>query len=134
MSNLPGALEDLELYLTYLPPEWHEAHLQKRNDPVENGKYLDAIQSFNRALELEKGKAEYYFARGRTYASTGTTRYADKDMSMALDLDPLTERSGLKRGNSSDKLGNRPRPCHCYQKPFNMVSSKQGNSSINICN
>lgn len=133
MSNLPGAMEDLELYLTYFPRD-DEAIYKKGLIQQENGKYLDAIQSFNHALELDRGKAEYYFARGRTYAFTGTTRYADKDMSMALDLDPLNGEIWFEKGKLSDKLGDRPGACHCYQKAFQYGIFEAGEFLDRNCN
>jgi len=116
-GDLTGAMEDMELYLTYFPSD-DEAIYRKGMIQFDNRKYLDAIQSFNRALELNKGKPEYYFARGMTYASTGTTRYADKDLSMALDLDPLNGKIWFEKGGLSEKLGDRTGACHCYHKAF----------------
>jgi Flp pilus assembly protein TadD len=83
-----------------------------------HGRYLGAIQSFNKALSLDKGKAEYYFARGRTYAATGTTMYAEKDMSMALDLDPLNGQIWYEKGKLAEKLGTIENACFCYRKAF----------------
>ena len=45
------------------------------------------------------------FARGMTYAITGTTRYAEKDMSMALDLDPLNGEIWFEKGKLDEKTG-----------------------------
>ncbi len=117
MGDLSGAMEDMERYLTYFPED-HEALYKKGMIQYENRKYLDAIQSFNRALALEKGNAQYYFARGMTYAATGTTRYAEKDMSMALDLDPLNGEIWFEKGKLADQMGNRVHACHCYQKAY----------------
>ena len=132
-SDLSGAMEDMELYLTYFPAD-DQAIYKKGLMQYENGKYLNAIQSFNRALELDKGKAEYYFARGKTYASTSTTRYADKDMSMALDLDPLNGEIWFEKGKLSEKLGNRMAACHCFQKAFQYGVFEAGEFLTNFCN
>jgi tetratricopeptide (TPR) repeat protein len=116
-DDLPGALEDIALYLTYFPNS-HEAYYQRGLIQYAHRRYLDAIQSFNRALEMDNGIAAYYFARGRTYASTGTTRYAEKDMSMALDLDPYNGEIWFERGKLTERLGDQERACYCYQKAF----------------
>jgi tetratricopeptide (TPR) repeat protein len=116
-GQLNGALEDLDVYLTYFP-ESPGAQYRKGLIQYDHGKYLDAIQSFNRALEGDAGKAEYYFARGRTYARTGTTRYADRDMSMALDLDPYNGEIWFEKGKLSESLGLPDDACHCYRKAF----------------
>ena len=116
-DNLRGALEDLELYLSYFPNS-HEVIYQKGIIQYEHGRYLDAIQSFNKALDMDRGNAAYYFARGRTYASTGTTRYADKDLSMALDLDPYNGDIWLEKGKIARKLGDLEGACHCFRMAF----------------
>jgi len=117
MGDLSAALSDMELYLTYFP-ENDSAFYRKGLIQFQNGKYLDAIQSFNRSLALNKGKAAYYFARGRTYAATGTTRYAEKDMSMALDLDPLNGEIWYEKAKLADQLGNVESACLCYHKAY----------------
>ena len=114
---LSAALSDMELYLTYFP-ENDSAFYRKGLIQFQNGKYLDAIQSFNRSLTLNKGEAAYYFARGRTYAATGTSRYAAKDMSMALDLNPLNGEIWYEKAKLDELLGNLESACHCYQKAF----------------
>ncbi len=132
-EDLPGAIEDMELYLTYFPAD-DKAIYRKGLILFEHGKYLDAIHSFNHALALDTGKSEYYFARGMTYASTGTNRYADKDMSMALDLDPLNGEIWYEKGKLSEKLGNRKGACHCYQKAFQYGIFEAGEFLDSNCN
>jgi len=117
VGDLSAALSDMELYLTYFP-ENDSAFYRKGLVQFQHEKYLDAIQSFNRSLALNSGKSEYYFARGLTYAKTGTTRYAEKDMSMALDLDPLNGEVWYEKGKLAEQLGSVESACHCYQKAF----------------
>jgi len=117
LDDLNGALEDLELYLSYLP-ENEAVYYQMGLIQHSHRRFLDAIHAFNSALELNSGKADYYFARGITYAATGTTRYAEKDMSMALDLDPLNGEIWFEKGKLDEQLGNTRSACHCYQKAF----------------
>lgn len=132
-GNLKGAMEDMELYLAYFPSD-DEAIYRKGKILYQNKKYLDAIQSFNRALELDKGKAAYYFARGMTYASTGTIKYADKDLSMALDLDPLNGEIWFEKGGLMIKLGDRLGACFCYQKAFQYGIFEAGDFLDQHCN
>jgi tetratricopeptide (TPR) repeat protein len=117
MGDLDGAISDMELYLNYFPED-DSAFYRKGLIQFQHGKYLNAIQSFNKSLALNDGKAVYYFARGRTYAVTGTTRYAEKDMSMALDLDPLNGEIWFEKGKLAEALGSVENACHCYQKAF----------------
>lgn len=131
-GDLQGALEDVELYLTYFP-ESDSTIYQKGLIQYEHGKYLDAIQAFNRALELNNGKADYYFARGVTYTSTGTIRYAEKDFSMALDLDPLNGEIWYEKAKVSDRLGKRSVACHCYQKAYQYGVFEAGEFVDKLC-
>jgi tetratricopeptide (TPR) repeat protein len=116
-GDLDGALSDMDLYLLYFPKS-DSALYRKGLIQFRHGKYLDAIQSFNRSLELNQGVADYFFARGRTYAATGTTRYAVRDMSMALDLDPLNGEIWYEKGKLDDQMGIRETACFCYRKAF----------------
>ena len=114
-GDLVGALSDTELYLSYFQED-DSAMYRQGLIQFQHGKYLNAIQSFNTCLSLNKGEAAYYFARGRTYAATGTTRYAEKDMSMALDLDPLNGEIWFEKGKLDEQLGNMDNACYCYGK------------------
>ena len=116
-GDLEGAMSDMKLYLTYFP-ESDSAFYRQGLIQFDHGKYLGAIQSFNRSLALNSGEAAYFFARGRTYAATGTIRYADKDMSMALDLDPANGEIWFEKGKLDDQLGQVSDACFCYQKAF----------------
>jgi len=128
-----GALSDMDLYLTYFP-ENDSALYRKGLIQFQHGKYLDAIQSFNRSLALNDGESAYYFARGLTYAATGTTRYAEKDMSMALDLDPLNGRIWFEKGKIADQLGSVDSACHCYRKAFQYGIYEAGELISGRCN
>ena len=132
-DDLSAALSDMELYLTYFP-ENDSAFYRKGLIQFQHGLYLDAIQSFNSSLALNKGEAAYYFARGRTYAATGTTRYAEKDMSMALDLDPLDGAIWFEKGKMEDQLGNTESACHCYQKAYQYGIFEAGELINTRCN
>jgi len=131
-GDLSSALTDTELYLVYFPTD-DSALYRQGLIQFQHGKYLDAIQSFNRSLALDKGEAAYYFARGRTYAATGTTRYAEKDMSMALDLDPLNGEIWFEKGKLADMLGNENSACHCFRKAFQYGIFEAGELISNKC-
>jgi tetratricopeptide (TPR) repeat protein len=117
LGDLEGALSDMKLYLTYFP-ENDSAFYRQGLIQFQHGKYLGAIQSFNRSLSINAGVADYYFARGRTYTATGTIRYADRDMSMALDLDPLNGEIWFEKGRLDEQLGDISSACYCYKKAY----------------
>lgn len=131
-GDLEGALADMDLFLIYFP-ENDSAIYRKGLIQFDHGLYLDAIQSFNRSLALNSGVAAYFLARGRTYALTGTTRYAEKDMSMALDLDPLNGEVWYEKGELADRLGNVSDACHCYQKAYQYGIFEAGEMISNRC-
>lgn len=132
-GDLSTALSDMEFYLSYFP-ENDSAYYRKGLIQFQNGKYLDAIQSFNRSLKLNNGIAAYYFARGRTYAATGTNRYAEKDMSMALDLNPLDGEIWFEKAKLNVNLGNLESACYCYQKAFQYGIFEAGEEINKRCN
>jgi len=133
MDKLSAALSDMELYLAYFP-ENDSAIYRKGMIQFSHGKYLDAIQSFNRSLALNQGEASYFYARGLTYAATGTTRYAEKDMSMALDLDPMNGEIWFEKGKLDEQLGNRESACHCYRKAYQYGIFEAGELINKRCN
>lgn len=133
IDDFSGALQDMDLYLSYFPEDDSAIYI-KGMIQFSHGKYLDAIQSFNTSLAINSGKPEYYYARGRTYAATGTTRYAEKDMSMALDLDPLSGEVWFEKGKLAEQMGNRTLACHCYQKAFQYGIFEAGELLNSRCN
>jgi len=114
-GDLRGAISDMDTYLLYFPKS-DTAYFLKGQIQFENERYLDALQSFNRCLSMNQGSAAYFYARGMTYAATRTLRYAEKDLSMALDLDPLNGKIWFEKGKLADQLGRADDACHCYQK------------------
>lgn len=132
-GDLQGALQDMDLFLAYFPEDDSAIYL-KGMIQFEHGRYLDAIQSFNRSLVLNSGKAEYYYGRGRTYAATGTTRYAERDMSMALDLDPLNGEIWFEKGKLAEQLGDRTGACHCFRKAYQYGVFEAGELLSSKCN
>jgi tetratricopeptide (TPR) repeat protein len=132
-GDLTGALKDMDLYLAYFPVDDSAIYL-KGMIQFAHGKYLDAIQSFNQSLAINSGKPEYYYGRGRTYAATGTTRYAERDMSMALDLDPLNGEIWFEKGKLAEQLGDRMDACHCFRKAYQYGIFEAGELVSARCN
>lgn len=133
LGDMEGAMSDMDLYLNYFP-ENDSAFYKKGLIQFQHGSYLNAIQSFNKSLALNSGVAAYYFARGRTYAVTGTTRYAAKDMSMALDLDPLNGEIWFEKGKLNEALGTMESACNCYHKAFQYGIYEAGELINKTCN
>jgi tetratricopeptide (TPR) repeat protein len=109
-GNFDQATRFIENYIQYFPRK-AEAHYLHGQILFESGKYLKALSSFNRCLELETNDPRFYAARGQTYLVTRTYRYALNDFGMALDLDPKNHevwyQKGLARWYSNDPEGSR---------------------------
>jgi tetratricopeptide (TPR) repeat protein len=132
-GDLPAALEDMDLYLNYFPEDDSAIYL-KGMMQLSHSKYLDAMQSFNKSLSLNSGKSEYYYGRGLTYAATGTIRYAQRDMSMALDLDPLNGEIWYEKAQLDEQMGKISDACHCYRKAYQYGVFEAGEHITRKCN
>jgi len=131
-GNLQGARSDLDSYLLYFPGR-HDVLYRKGLIEHEHGKYLNAIASFNSALGMSSGEADYYLARGQSYMATGTTVYAEKDLSMALDLDPLNPKAWFSMGQVAEKLGKKQKACDCYGRAQQLGLYEAGNHVERLC-
>ena len=82
---------------------------------------------------MEQGEALYYYARGLAYAATGTTRYAERDMSMALDLDPTNGEFWFEKGKLQQAMGLMDAACSCYNKAYQCGVFEAGELARSIC-
>ncbi len=114
-GNPKRAMEDADLYISVFPDSARGYNTRGLIN-YQNGKYLNALASFNKALEMDKGKAAYYFNRGRTYAATKTYKYADRDFSMALDLSPSDPEIWFDKGLTDLALGMKEKACFDFRK------------------
>lgn len=115
LGEYEKSLRSVNYYLFFYPDSakaYNELGLVHYN----NGKHLDAIKAYNKALALDEGKASYFFNRGRTYAATKTNVYASRDFSMALDLDPADPEIWFMKGLTDLELGNRGSACFSFKK------------------
>ncbi|MEZ5073144.1 MAG: tetratricopeptide repeat protein [Bacteroidales bacterium] len=111
------ALKDVDAYLAYFP-EADSAYYLKGRLAYENGKYLESLKAMNIALEMEAGRAEYWLLRGQSHAATNGLRYAARDLSMSLDLDPFQGETWNALAGVALAAGDREEACRC----FNMAS------------
>lgn len=71
----------------------------------ERNENLLALQSFDRAIRLDSGNADYFSHRGAVHASLGNYQNAVDDETRALKRDPALKGSYLNRGIALQKLG-----------------------------
>lgn len=117
LDMLGLALDDLDLYLEVFP-ESHEGWNARGMVQYQHRKYLNALQSFHRAIALDQSSAAYYLNRGRTFMATGTLRSASSDLSMSLDLDPYNGQSWYAMGLVKRELGQLKDACPCFEKAY----------------
>ncbi|MFC2090064.1 tetratricopeptide repeat protein [Bacteroidota bacterium] len=114
-GNFEKALEYAKIYTSVFPDSAAGYNVLGKVNYL-NRKYLDALVSLNRALELDIAKPEYYYNRGRTYAATKTHKYAERDFSMALDLDPSNADIWFEKGKTDLALGFTEKACFDFKK------------------
>jgi tetratricopeptide (TPR) repeat protein len=67
--------------------------------------YTDAIEEFNRAINLALNDAEAYYNRGLVHSKLDEQQQALEDYSRAIDLNPNYAEAYLNRGNIRYRLG-----------------------------
>ena len=65
---------------------------------TDEGLYEEAIQEFNKAIEIDSKDPSGYFYRGNTYAEKGDNEKAIADFTTAIELDPENANSYYNRG------------------------------------
>ena len=69
-------------------------------------RYQEAINDYNKAIELNPKYERAYNNRGNSYYELGNTQQSIEDYSKAIELDPQHTCSYYNRGLAYDKLGN----------------------------
>ena len=84
-------------------------------------KYKEAVESFDKAIELDNTKSKYYSARGR--AKNGLRQYeeAKKDAERALELDKNNAESYFVFGNAKRNLGQYEEAIKDYDKAIELA-------------
>ncbi len=116
-GNYEDALEQMNKYLLYHPSD-HQAWYRFGRLNMDEGKYLDAIRCFNRALGENESVAQYYQGRGEAYFHTRTWKSANRDLSMALDLDPNNPETYFLKAKVALKLGDKKHACFCFNQAY----------------
>jgi|GEM_PF-1299584 len=83
---------------------------------LEAGKALKALEYFNRNLELDRSRPEFFIDRAEAYMATRTWKNAYEDFSQALDLDPNISRVYLNRGKVRLSMNDREGACYDWNK------------------
>jgi len=85
------------------------------------GKFEDAIQNYDKAIELDSNvNSVYYYNRGNAYFSLGKFEEAIQDYNKAIDLNPNDDLSYSNRGNAYFSLGKFEDAIHDYNKAIDL--------------
>jgi Flp pilus assembly protein TadD len=99
----------------------------------EMGNYLSALKVFNKLMETEAPRADYYKARGMTYYKTRIFESAAYDLSMSLDLSPNDPETNLYLGLAEKSRGNNEMACYFLQRAKNFGSIEADNYIKTYC-
>ena len=80
-------------------PQDAEAYFRKGNKNFASGKYKDAIEDYNKAIELNLQYAEAYNNRGVANFNLGKYKKAIKDYNKVIELNPQYAEAYNNRGN-----------------------------------
>ncbi|MCF8391422.1 MAG: tetratricopeptide repeat protein [Bacteroidales bacterium] len=126
------AASDMNFYLKYFPDDDYAWFTYGEINKSE-GLYFDALKCFNKCLEMDKTKADYFLSRGETYFKTRTYKYANRDLAMALDLDPKNAKAYYFKGLTSLKLGDQDHACYCFQRSYEYGMREAYNEMVKYC-
>lgn len=99
-------------------------------------KYLKALEKYNVLLSDESKivpKAEYFINRADAYMAVSMFNNAEKDLSMALDLNPKLPEVYYKRGLARLKANNKFDACSDFKKAYNLGYYDAINYTMKYC-
>jgi len=82
----------------------------------QEGRHLEAIEKYQKAIGLNQKYEEAYYNRGNSYDATGDKRRAIKDYDKVLELNPQYAKAYNSRGNAYFGLGNKRQAIMDYSK------------------
>lgn len=125
------AKSDLEILTSYFRNSAYEFLLGKTD--YELGNYISALKTFNRIMENEKPRAEYYKYRGMTLYQSRIYDQAAYNLSMSLDITPDDAETNLYLGLSEKNIGNSTMACYYLQRARNYGSTEAADYLQRFC-
>ena len=127
-GNYTIAETDLKLYQE-LNPE--SPNLYEQWGLLENkrGNYLNALDYYDKLIEKDQGKPQYFIGRGNNALAANQIEKADEDFGMALDLDPTLKDAYLQKGNARLLLQDTQGACDNWGRA-NQLGSKEATNLI----
>ncbi len=131
-GNYTLAETDLKLYQE-LNPE--STNLYEQWGLLENkrGNYLNALDYYDKLIEKDQAKPQYFIERGINALSANQVDKADEDFGMALDLDPTIKDAYLQKGNARMILQDTQDACYNWDKARKLGSKEAANLIYQHC-
>ena len=85
-----------------------------------SGEYEQAIECFNKAIELDPNNADAYFSRGTTHARLSQYEKAIKDFDRAIELNPNYSEAYRNRGGAYAALSQHERAIEDLNKAIEL--------------
>ncbi|MDD3876341.1 MAG: tetratricopeptide repeat protein [Bacteroidales bacterium] len=103
-GDFQGALDDFNTCLSKMP-SYVPCLTDKASLLIEQGKFPEALENLNMALEVEKKIAQIYMIRGLAYDGMGNISNALNDYNKAINLNPNSAETYVNRGIVFINLG-----------------------------
>jgi tetratricopeptide (TPR) repeat protein len=118
------AIEDIqgseEISLdAYAAEDW----LRRGDALTDEGRYADALASYDRALEMEPDFAEAWDGKGDALMMTGSYDKAVRSYERALSIDPASAESWYHKGNALQMLLGFEEALGCYEEAVRIEPS-----------
>lgn len=109
-KDYENAEVDISKFRGYYPQN-PEAQFVNAEINSQSGDFLSAISTFGKLIKANPAKADYFIGRANSYMATKTYKYAIKDYSMALDLDPKNIEVYKLKANAHKLAGETKKAC-----------------------
>ncbi|MDA3780359.1 MAG: hypothetical protein PF487_09120, partial [Bacteroidales bacterium] len=126
------AKKDIDFVLKYLPNKkdikFIEAQITFNDDD-----YISTLKNLNKLINKNTSNTRYFILRADTYMQTKLYKYASKDYSMALDINPKDADTYYKLAISQIKNNNKHKACINLKKAIRYGSKKAILLNIKHC-
>ncbi|XP_003740436.2 LOW QUALITY PROTEIN: eukaryotic peptide chain release factor GTP-binding subunit ERF3A [Galendromus occidentalis] len=96
-------------------PEAEQAKVQG-NELLKNKKYLEALEMYSKAIDLDPQNAVYFCNRAAAFSKLDKSQEAIADCEAALTIDPTYSKAYGRMGIAYAATGDHQKALECYQK------------------
>ncbi len=117
-KNFNNAESSINKFLKYYPDNGEALNLAGKISFKKN-EYIDALEKYSSCLKNDTSKPEYFINRADVYTAVSMFDNAEKDLSMALDLNPKQPEVYYKRAIAKLKAHKTREACSDFKKAYN---------------